>query len=531
MPPRKRAAATKAVNPKKPPKRPSNTSAISRAIPIIETKVVPIDDLQMHHKNPRIGNVEAIAESLRENGQFKAILVNVGTQTGRANEILAGNHTWLGMKSLGEEHIYASFVDVSEEEGVKILLADNKIGQLGSFDEKIIGDLFKGLPDVSGTGFNQDEVDKLLDAQASLDEINATYDADTQSLIDGVVGNSEDDEDGGERRSPRERYKEDRVSEDDAVGDRSTRIEGANDDEDVDDPDLVADEPVDKMAELQVVLELKEDNVYKNPNNFYGIPEIPEHAILEEFPKDIRTWIGHEYTEDAPGRHFLYNYSLGGTKGLDFSRTILAFNTYDYKFQSWWDTPAYNLSRLMVKGLKIAVVPDFSYYYTECRIHHLWGVYRANWLGRFFAEAGLKVVPRVQWDFRDPEYLQTALQGVPLNTPTLECSIQNINDEADRKVAAKQLRAILEEIKPEEFMVYGGNPAMRLVKESGYKGNVLHVQSYSNARRESGAFDRKEGVKGISAKQKKALREKYGAKEKVLRENGEDEDETNTDEE
>ena len=243
-----------------------------------------------------------------------------------------------------------------------------------------------------------------------------------------------------------------------------------------------------------------------------------------------RTWIGHEYTQDAPGRHFRYNDSLGGTKGLDWDRTILAFNTYDDKFMSWWETPAYNLSRLMVKGLKVAVVPDFSYYYTETRVHHLLGVYRANWLGRFFAEAGLKVIPRVQWDFRDPEYMHFGTVGVPIGSPTLECSIQNVNEEADRKVFIKQLRDILEYLKPEQFLVYGGNPAMRMVQACGWKGKVIHVQSYANARRESGAYDRKEGAASLTAKQKDELRKKYGVKPKPLRRKHVEEDEEYDDE-
>ncbi|MDX3097732.1 hypothetical protein PV417_24845 [Streptomyces sp. ME19-03-3] len=43
-----------------------------------------------NHPNPRTGDVDAIAESLRVNGRYKAIVVNRGTHTGRPNEVLAG---------------------------------------------------------------------------------------------------------------------------------------------------------------------------------------------------------------------------------------------------------------------------------------------------------------------------------------------------------------------------------------------------------------------------------------------------------
>ncbi|AKL88379.1 ParB-like partition protein [Gordonia phage GMA6] len=507
---------------KKPPLRKKKPKAIS----VIETKPIQMAELQMYHKNPRIGNVNAIAASLEESGQFKPIVVNIGTHTSRKNEILAGNHTFMGMKKLGEKLIYASFVDVDEQQATKIVLADNKVADLGTYDEKIIADLFESLPDIAGTGYSQEEFEDIMSSVSVDISDSSKYDSnvDVDNLIGGISMENEEQERREDTMTDRERYKAERESDDDGEEERSTRITASDDtDEEL---SVDADEQqIDKLAELQVVLEMKEDNVWKNPNDFYGIPRIPERSILKQFPKDIVTWIGHQYTEQKPGRHYLYNYSLGGTKNLDFSKTILAFNTYDTKFISWWETPAYNLARLMVKGLTTAVVPDFSYYYTEARIHHLWGVYRANWLGRFFAEAGLQVVPRLQWDFRDPEFMETALPGVPLNTPTLECSIQNINEEEDRKKAAKQLRDLLEHIKPEQFMVYGGNPARRLVEESGWKGEVLHVLSYANARRESGAYDRKEGKASLTAKQKKELREKYGAKESSVREDGEDVDE------
>lgn len=51
-----------------------------------------LSDLNLYHKNPRIGNLDVIKSSLRAHGQYKPILVNVGTYTGRPYEVLAGNH-------------------------------------------------------------------------------------------------------------------------------------------------------------------------------------------------------------------------------------------------------------------------------------------------------------------------------------------------------------------------------------------------------------------------------------------------------
>lgn len=55
----------------------------------------PVDDLNLFHKNPRQGDITAIAESLAVRGQYRPIVVNEGTLTGRPLEVLAGNHTLL----------------------------------------------------------------------------------------------------------------------------------------------------------------------------------------------------------------------------------------------------------------------------------------------------------------------------------------------------------------------------------------------------------------------------------------------------
>ncbi|MGI5139361.1 MULTISPECIES: ParB/RepB/Spo0J family partition protein [unclassified Streptomyces] len=127
---------------------------------------VPIDDLSVYHRNPRTGDVDAIAESLRVNGQYKAIVVNRGTHTGRPNEILAGNHTWTAAKQLGWDQIAATFVDVSDEDAARIVVVDNRTSDLAGYDSELLADILDELPDLDGTGYDQDALDKLLDHRA-----------------------------------------------------------------------------------------------------------------------------------------------------------------------------------------------------------------------------------------------------------------------------------------------------------------------------------------------------------------------------
>jgi ParB-like chromosome segregation protein Spo0J len=62
-------------------------------------------ELRTYQRNPRQCDPTAIARSLAVNGQYRPIVVNKGTYTGRPNEVLAGNHTLIAARDLGWEHI------------------------------------------------------------------------------------------------------------------------------------------------------------------------------------------------------------------------------------------------------------------------------------------------------------------------------------------------------------------------------------------------------------------------------------------
>lgn len=127
----------------------------------IETVDLPVGELNLYYKNPRVGNVSVIAESLDTNGQYRAIVVNKGTHTGRPNEVLAGNHTLLAARQLGWKTILAHIIDVEEEQATKIVLVDNRASDVAGIDYDVLLDLASELPDLAGTGFTREDLDEF----------------------------------------------------------------------------------------------------------------------------------------------------------------------------------------------------------------------------------------------------------------------------------------------------------------------------------------------------------------------------------
>lgn len=118
---------------------------------------VPVDNLTLHPANARQGDIGAIMESIQVNGWFGSIVVQEST-----GHILAGNHRFEAATELGFETIPdVIFVDVDDEQAIKILLADNKTSDDAIYNDQMLLDLLRAVPDLEGTGYNQTDLDAL----------------------------------------------------------------------------------------------------------------------------------------------------------------------------------------------------------------------------------------------------------------------------------------------------------------------------------------------------------------------------------
>lgn len=121
----------------------------------------PVSSLRTFHKNPRKGNVATIRESLRVNGQYRPIVANRGTHTGRPNEVLAGNHTLMAARDEGWGQIQVAWVDVDDDQCSRIVAADNRTADLGGYDDRLLVELLADLPDLAGTGYDLTDFEAL----------------------------------------------------------------------------------------------------------------------------------------------------------------------------------------------------------------------------------------------------------------------------------------------------------------------------------------------------------------------------------
>lgn len=122
--------------------------------------------LSTHPSNPRKGDVAGIATSLNRFGQVRPIVV---TPDG---VIVAGNHTYRAATEILEwDRIAVTVFTGTDDEAAAYLLADNRWGDLGEYDDTILAELLADMADrgvLEGTGYTADAVDEML---AELDKL------------------------------------------------------------------------------------------------------------------------------------------------------------------------------------------------------------------------------------------------------------------------------------------------------------------------------------------------------------------------
>ncbi len=125
----------------------------------LDGMLVAVGELAPHPKNPRRGVVEEIVKSLRRFGQQRPLLaLPDGT-------LVAGHHVWRAALALDWSHVAVVRSDLTDAEVEAYLLADNRLADLGLYDDAELAALLEPLREadrLDGIGYTSADVDTLL---------------------------------------------------------------------------------------------------------------------------------------------------------------------------------------------------------------------------------------------------------------------------------------------------------------------------------------------------------------------------------
>ncbi len=154
----------------------------------LDSLLFPVGELTSLPGNPRRGDVDAVARSYERFGQRKPIVARRSDDG--SNVVVAGNHQLEAARKLGWEQIAVVWTDdLTDDQAKAFALADNRIADLGTYDNDDLLVLLSEVDDLDGTGYTTADVDDLrslleFDPMGSIDDLIGEL-----GDMDGTEGN------------------------------------------------------------------------------------------------------------------------------------------------------------------------------------------------------------------------------------------------------------------------------------------------------------------------------------------------------
>lgn len=189
----------------------------------------------------------------------------------------------------------------------------------------------------------------------------------------------------------------------------------------------------------------------------YGIPPlVPE--LLASIPPSLQTWVGPETPE---GDAYFYIYGCAAIEKVRSNKLIVAFYTYDRKFESVWNDPRKFTARMINFKVHSAITPNYSPWEGCPFWLDVYQTARARWLGRYWQATGqLRVIPDMALsNLQDNERLQVRLAGMPRELPAIAIQVQQKGESNPEGYYAQRranLLKLLKHLHPSQILLYHG---------------------------------------------------------------------------
>ena len=136
------------------------------------------------------------------------------------------------------------------------------------------------------------------------------------------------------------------------------------------------------------------------------------------------------------------------------AKALIHFFTADFLFERVWYHPRTNLEYL--KRFKAVCSPDFSQYTDMPRAMCIWNHYRKMWLGRWWQENGLTVIPTVTWS--DEASYEYCFDGMPHESLVVVSSVGCEKSVYNQENFFNGYHKMMEVLNPAQVIFYGNKP-------------------------------------------------------------------------
>lgn len=193
---------------------------------------------------------------------------------------------------------------------------------------------------------------------------------------------------------------------------------------------------------------------YENLNRaiFEGVGEYGIPAIEPDSP-EVDNWIGFNFAKtcDEPEIHGIH------------------FFIDDYQFVRVWKDPDRYTN--MLGKFQAVCTPDFSTYTDFPKAVQIYNHYRKHWLGAYWQEAGIRVIPTISWSDRDS--YEWCFTGEPEGYTVAVSSVGTQGSRETRQLFMDGYREMMSRLQPSRIVMYGDIP-------DECQGNIVSVKAFQS---------------------------------------------------
>jgi hypothetical protein len=145
---------------------------------------------------------------------------------------------------------------------------------------------------------------------------------------------------------------------------------------------------------------------------------------------------------------------------------VFGYWTDDFRFEACWNKPRTMLDKILLASPAAMVEPDFSTLDSDPFVLQLQAVYKSRWVGRYWQEYGINIIPNIQWSTLSS--LSWSLVGIPRSPPMIAIE----GRQRQRKDFSRWLQCVntvCEILSPQTILLYGATKEMA----EGVKADVL----------------------------------------------------------
>lgn len=126
----------------------------------------------------------------------------------------------------------------------------------------------------------------------------------------------------------------------------------------------------------------------------------------------------------------------------------------DYQFTRLWNSPDRYLE--VLRRFKAVFTPDFSMYSDFPKAIQLYNHYRKHWLGAYWQENGITVIPTISWS--DENSFEWCFDGVPIGGAVAVSSVGTQNSAETKAMFLKGYTEMIKRLQPSLVYFYGKVP-------------------------------------------------------------------------